>query len=328
VTGPAVDPAVSGWLRSRARRLRWEVSTARRALRRPKRRIWPQDAIEARAAYGANLERIISEPLPAARELPLAVHSFSSIFHLPEQVASLRSFLSHAGVPRWWIVISDGSHSRRERELLRAVHPRVSVVDWRECSRPGLPRALWDYAAVDRMGKKLVALVSLPSDWRGVYTDADILYFSGAGRAPELSERSDSSRYIRDTELRRELASRGAPVERFALDAELLESEAEAEGEVNSGFLLLRGGLDWAPALRRLAGRRWKPTIFTEQTVVHLTLARAGAQPLDPSRFVLRSDDRGHPGDAYAGGEIVLRHYVTPVRHKLWQAVERYGSGG
>jgi hypothetical protein len=40
---------------------------------------------------------------------------------------------------------------------------------------------------------------------------------------------------------------------------------------------------------------------------------------------VLRSDDRWNPGDAFAADEIVLRHYVTPVRHKFWQTVERYG---
>jgi hypothetical protein len=320
-------PADSEWLRSKARRFRWDVSRARRGLRRRRRWIWPQDAIEARAAYRAKVERIATQPLPTSRELPLAAHSFSSSFQFPEQVASLRSFLSHAGVPPRWTVISDGSHSPRERELLVALHPRVSIVDWRDFSRPGLPRALWDYAAVDGLGKKLVALTSLPGDRSVLYTDADILFFPGASHAPELSEQPGSPRYIKDTELRRELASRVTPLERFALDPDLLESDGEGRGEVNSGFLLVRGALDWAPALARLARRRWKPTIFSEQTVVHLTFSRAGGQPLDPLRFVLRSDDRRNPADAYAADEIVLRHYVTPVRHKLWQTVGRYGWG-
>ena len=46
-----------------------------------------------------------------------------------------------------------------------------------------------------------------------------------------------------------------------------------------------------------------------------------GVQPFDPRRFVLQLDDQFIYPDKYAGPEIVLRHYVQPVRHKFWNQV-------
>ena len=242
-------------------------------------------------------------------------------------MASLRSFLAHAGAPASWTVVSDGTHSGEERELLAAIHPCVSVRDWRDRANPHLPRILWDYAAVDALGKKLIALVSLPADAPVLYTDADVLYFAGAARAEELVRPGGSPRYMGGGEVRRQLTGGDARLGRFALDSDLLASESEADGEVNSGFLLLEGRLDWGPAVKRLAGRRRRPTFLTEQTVVHLTLSRASCRPLDPARYVLTAADRWGDRDEFAGPGIVLRHYVTPVRHKLWQAIEGYGWG-
>jgi hypothetical protein len=38
------------------------------------------------------------------------------------------------------------------------------------------------------------------------------------------------------------------------------------------------------------------------------------------SRYVLQLDDQFIYPDCYAGSQIVLRHYVNPVRHKFWNA--------
>jgi hypothetical protein len=50
---------------------------------------------------------------------------------------------------------------------------------------------------------------------------------------------------------------------------------------------------------------------------------QASARPFDRSRYVLATDDRSLPTDPYLRPDTVLRHYVTPVRHKLWMTLAR-----
>ena len=39
---------------------------------------------------------------------------------------------------------------------------------------------------------------------------------------------------------------------------------------------------------------------------------------LDARKYVLQLDDQTIYPDRYAGPDLVLRHYVNPVRHKFW----------
>jgi hypothetical protein len=281
----------------------------RRASRGRRRRPappWPPEAAAARHAYERRLGELVTGSMQWAPPVALQVLSFSSEHDVPEQVASIRSFLAQVGPPTAFTIASDGSHSVRSRELLHAVHPCVQVVDWRQLSQPGLPRVLWDYARISWRAKKLVVLVSLPGDRPVLYTDADVLFFGRAGELRDLSGES-RSRYLRDC----------AGDRRF-LDRLMLTDEREGEDGVNAGFMLLAPPLDWTPALLRLQRQRWKPLTFTAQTVVHLTLHAAGAEMFDPSRYVVADDDRKLVEDLYVGPDTVLRHYVTPVRHKFW----------
>jgi len=311
------DYPTTQWLRSTARRFRWGVSTMRRGLRRPRRLPWPAEATDARRDYETRLWEVVSREIQVEGSVPLQVFSFSSRSDLPEQVASIQSFLVHAGRPSSWTVVSDGSHSEEERAVLQAIHPSVEVVDWRLCSPSGLPRALWDYARVDAMGKRLVALASLPADRPVLYTDADILFYPAAGEPGALAPVDGTVLYMQDSELRRSGPLAGQP----ALDTALLHDEAEEREVVNAGFFLVNGRLEWMPAFLRLEGLRWKPATFAGQTVVHLTLHLAGCRPLDPTRYVLAADDRDVPEDPYVGADTVLRHYARPVRHKFWTAI-------
>ena len=57
--------------------------------------------------------------------------------------------------------------------------------------------------------------------------------------------------------------------------------------------------------------------------MTHLTMHANGARALDSQKFVLQLDDQFVYRDRYASREIVLRHYVNPVRHKFWTALWR-----
>jgi hypothetical protein len=283
-----------------------------------KPRSWPAEAARARRAYGRGLRKLVLAGIDCPGRLPARVLTFSSERDLPEQVASIRSLLANAGTPDELCVVSDGTHTRRSRELLAAVHPSVSVADWETLARPGLPRALREYAAATWQGKKILALVSLELDRPLLYADADVLFFPGAAELRGL-DACEGHRYLLDCD-------RGA---RAFLDRELLVAEAEGERSVNSGFIFLAGPLDWGPALERLVRRlRNGPAARSGQTVVHLALHSAGATPFDPERYVVADDDRLQLADRYASPVLVLRHYVTPVRHKFWTTHARLAEAG
>jgi hypothetical protein len=288
------------------------MSSLRRASRgERKMNPWPAEAEAARRAYQHRLDELVGGRMKWAPPVALRLLSFSSEHDVPEQVASIRTFLAHVGTPLSFTIASDGSHSARSRELLQAVHPCITVVDWHELSRPGLPKVLWDYARIEWRGKKLAVLVSLPGDRPVLYTDADILFFEPASELRELGgETRVGLRYLRD-----------CGGDRRFLDRAMLVEDREGDDGVNSGFMFLGHPLDWTPALDRLQRQRWKPSTFTGQTVVHLTLRQAEARMFDPSRYVVAVDDRWLVEDRYARPETVLRHYVTPVRHKFWTTV-------
>src|SRR3954466_15605498 len=79
-----------------------------------------------RRIYSLFLPLIVRAPVRTVRALEMDVFAYSSEENLPEQVASIRSFLRHAGRPARFIVVSDGSHSDRSIHLLECIES-VSV---------------------------------------------------------------------------------------------------------------------------------------------------------------------------------------------------------
>ena len=65
-----------------------------------------------RALYRAALPAIVRRSLRVSRELAFDVFAYSGENTLPEQVASIRSFLANAGRPKQFTVVSDGTYSR------------------------------------------------------------------------------------------------------------------------------------------------------------------------------------------------------------------------
>ena len=286
-------------------------SVARRRLRslaRPAYVAAKLESIAIRRAYRARLVSIVTRPLPDAPALDAEVYSHSSGPHVPEQVASMRSFLGRVGRPRRWIVVSDGSHARSDVEILRKVDRAVEVVDHRDFRSPDLPPAVLHYAERHHFGRKLAVEMSLPVDDSAIYTDDDVLYFSGGPLRDLLGARSAPARYLPDCD------------DDF-LDDRMLAQPDERRRPVNGGFMLLHRPLQWDTAVDRLARIGGEPRYFSEQTALHLAMHATGAAPLDPELFVLTGEDRWGYRDVWADRNIALRHYVLPTRFKFWLRV-------
>jgi hypothetical protein len=260
-----------------------------------------------RKVYWASLPTIVRRPVKARRNLPFEVYAYSGENALPEQIASIRSLLRHAGRPSRFTVVSDGTYSARSIALLLAVDASVSVADAADWRPATLPEKLRPYLTEHPTGKQLALIMSLPVASPALYIDSDVLFFPGAEALGSINDAHDH--YLSDCQL--------------SADERLFRAPQERHDPVNTGVLFLAHKLDWSLSLERFLELDGPPTFFTNQTMTHLTMRANGARALDSQKFVLQLDDQFVYRDRYASREIVLRHYVNPARHKFWTALWR-----
>jgi hypothetical protein len=257
-----------------------------------------------RRLYRALIPLIIRAKANPPRELAFEVFAYSSEEMVPEQIASIRSFLRYAGRPKAFTVVSDGSHSTRSVRLLTQVDPSVTVV---QAVPPpaGLPEKLHDYLANYPTGKQLALIMSLPRNDIALYVDSDVRFFPAAHDLLQYAQARDvAAYYLADCQ--------------FSGDVRLLRDPAEEKEPVNTGMLLLFKKLDWSLSLTRFLELEGEPGFFTNQTMTHLTMHKNGARHFDRAKYVLQLDDQCILADRYAAPNLALRHYVNPVRHKFW----------
>ncbi|WP_392478272.1 hypothetical protein [Nostoc sp. C110] len=258
-----------------------------------------------RSLYKSAISQIVNIPIKQARQVPVSIYALSCERDLPEQVASIRSFIRHVGIPETFTVVSDGSYTDSSCNLLRRIHPCVQVILLQNFLRTDLPQCVLDYAKLHPMGRKLSALMSIPVNGTTIYTDSDILFFPGGIDLIDLSKSDDKySLYLPDCSM--------------SLDERIIYDESEKSNPVNGGFILFRHEFDWSFAIERLANLPEVPSYFTEQTIVHLTMHHNHGKALCSNKYVLNVEDQFIYPDKSASKNIALRHYVSDVRHKLW----------
>jgi hypothetical protein len=259
-----------------------------------------------RAAY-----RALVPTLPRIKPngtFPLEVFSYSGESALPEQVASIRSFLRHVGRPAMFNVVSDGSYSQSSKRLLQDLDPSVSIREIADWVPKDLPEDIYPYLKNHPTGRQLGLIMSLPLTAPILYLDSDILFFAGADDLHVHVQKSDvPALYLADC--------------RFSGDERLIRDPKETNNPVNTGFLLVFQKLDWSLSVHRFLEMQGAPIFFTNQTMTHLVMHANGAAPFDPQKYVLQLDDQFVYPDRYANSKIALRHYVNPVRHKFWTSL-------
>jgi hypothetical protein len=263
-----------------------------------------------RRFYQFFLPLIVRRSVPASDSIALDVFSYSGETALPEQIASIRSFLHNVGRPKSFTVVSDGSYSDRSAGLLREIDPSVKVQLSIDPPAADLPEKFRQYLMTHPTGKQLALIMSLPANGPALYVDSDVLFFAGAiDLRTRAADWNLPAYYLGDCQ--------------FSGDARLLFDATEKQNPVNTGVLLLFKKLDWSLAVDRFLQLDGPPTFFTNQTLAHLVMHANRARPLDPSRYVLQLDDQFIYPDRYSNSALALRHYVNPVRHKFWTGLRR-----
>lgn len=263
-----------------------------------------------RKLYRAILPAFPRRRAPRRAPLSFSVFTYSSESNLPELVASIRSFLRYVGQPSRFTIVSDGTISARSATLLQGLDPTIAISDSARWVPRDLPTRVYPYLTTHPTGKQLALIMSLPVEGPTLYIDSDVLFFPGAGELAQLAkEKTTPAFYLADCQL--------------SADERLFRSDEEKARPVNTGVLFLFEKLDWSLATRRFLELHGMPEFFTNQTMTHLTMHANGAAPFDDRRYVLRLDDQFVYPDRYRSRDLVLRHYVNPVRHKFWMEMAR-----
>ncbi|MEP7014310.1 MAG: hypothetical protein ABI925_02615 [Verrucomicrobiota bacterium] len=259
----------------------------------------------SREIYQATLPLIVRKTIEPPRKIDIDVFAYSGEGALPEQVASIRSFLRCCGRPKRFTVVSDGTYSPESIQLLEGIDSSVTVKQFATIFPAITSTKLQSYLTAHPTGKQLALIMSLPLNDPALYVDSDVLFFSGAAELGARAATPNAPAYY-------------LPDCQFSGDPRLLFDVSEQQEPVNTGALLLFEKLDWSLSIDRFLKLDGEPSFFTNQTMTHLAMHANRARPLDTAKYVLRLDDQFIYRDKYANASLVMRHYVNPVRHKFW----------
>ena len=167
------------------------------------------------------------------------------------------------------------------------------------------------FARIHPTGRKLAVVLDAQEHSGMLFVDSDVLLFCFPAELVASMRHGGPARYnLEDGELNG--------------DARLV-AHARREGwpvpaGLNSGLLFIpQGALSIADAERLLASGEFDPgSWFVEQTALALLLTAAGAEPLPGAKYVVSTQGQfyGDPDRDY--GQIVTRHFTTPVRHLMY----------
>jgi hypothetical protein len=207
-------------------------------------------------------------------------------------------------------VVSDGTLSQRSADLLKRLDPVITISGSAEWVPTNLPARIYPYLTTHPTGKQLALIMSLPVEKPALYLDSDVLFFPAAEDLLQVAKTKNvPAFYLADC--------------RLSADERLFRAEEERANPVNTGVLFLFEKLDWTLALRRFLDLNGVPAFFTNQTMTHLTMHANGAVALNAGKYILQLDDQFIYPDRYMNRDLVLRHYVNPVRHKFWTTIAR-----
>lgn len=234
--------------------------------------------------------------------VPFAVVSMSGSKVLWDQVYSICSFYINAGRPLLWTIFSDGTYTREEIDLLQSI-PFVRVNEIDTTTIPLDATLFQNHPLL----KKLAAYSSIKIDRTTLFCDSDILFF------PDFKNYTgcfaNGNWYLPDND-------------RVYLDKEYLDKNIPCMFGVNSGFLVLNDPFNWNKTWEYIYDRVNKGLSighWSEQTAIHVVVTGSdNFFALDPRKFLAGGGDSFKLSVFWEN--LALRHFVGPVRHKMWQA--------
>jgi hypothetical protein len=230
------------------------------------------------------------------------IASFSGENQMADQLFSILSFYKSLGLPIKWTVFSDGSHTERSKKILREI-PNVFFAEMDENVVPD------NYKTESNpLLKKIFFYKTLPVISTTLLVDSDVLFFPNFKKF--LPHLGFHNWFLVD--------------ENYGyLDKSYLDRVEFDIYPCNSGLLIFNSMPNWSIVLEYLDTQK-KHTDgimnWSEQTAFHvLTRDFISNMPLDPRYFIVGGSDSFKYSSDYNYDKIAVRHFVGPIRHKMWQ---------
>jgi len=230
------------------------------------------------------------------------IFSFSSENNFYEQLYSILSFIKNCGCPNKWTVYSDGSHTSSSIETIKMIAPFIDVVPWNKGNK--YKTELLDYTIKSPMGKKLFVSCNHTFNDKTIYVDSDVLFFPQACNIIKNLFSENKNFFLCDN--------------CFALDKNYLILNKSMGYSVNGGFFIIKETFDWSQARSYIKSLDRDYSYFSEQTALHISMIDNNSIMCDPSVFILSNKDQFAIKHSFDKNKIAIRHYVAPVRHKMW----------
>ena len=229
------------------------------------------------------------------------VVSFSGKKQFLDQLFSIASFYRNIGKPESWTIYNDGTYTDEELDIFH----RIERICIKEISsfRKELPEAsLKKFPTL----QKIEILKNISPNSPVIFTDSDILFYKGLRRYEKMLEQHNW--YIAD--------------EGFSyFDTDYIANNATDMEPLNLGFMVLNSKPKWGPVLDYIVGKfnEGRLSYWTDQTACHIMAQNEKFKVLSKEEFVVGGNDSFKFKSASDYNRIALRHFVGPVRHKMWQ---------
>ena len=248
--------------------------------------------------------------------------SFSSTKDFSEQVLSILTFIKYVGTPTAWTIYSDGTHTDVQIINIEFAFTFIKVIkedleifhndNYLKKSLRPYKNELIHYAKIKPLGKKLLLYLNFEIKRPTIFLDSDVLFYEKSIHLKSLIQSESNGWFLPDEAW-------------GSLDSRYLNQIEAKTHQVNTGFILamkdfgsVSEGLDFLKSLD------YDYEYFSEQTIMHIILFSNDFAPLDSDIFIINTGDQFRFSYLYGTKHIAIRHYTSPVRHKMWQKSWRW----
>lgn len=230
--------------------------------------------------------------------------SYSGSAAFEDQLLSLYSFVYYGGIPKSWVIYSDGSYTEEQIKIFKREFDFVEVLNWYHEGKFLDNKLILEWSKKFNFHKKLIAIIAHPLKRQTFYLDSDIIFYKNIKHYLEHTALQKGLWYVPDT---------------FGDMSKFFNGTTDYMYALNSGLLIFNKDFETEDLFIFLESLKGNYIYFTDQLAIEYAFRRQRADILDPRQFIIDSSDQFDFSTKYHPSEIAMRHYTTPVRHKMWQ---------
>jgi hypothetical protein len=240
----------------------------------------------------------------ANRPINFEMISFSGATAFEDQLLSIYSFVHYAGVPIKWIIYSDGSYTQTHTDIFKREFPFVALVNWDVNSKNTNEELLKDYISKYGTAKKVTLIAGHQYVNPTIFIDSDIVFYPNIAAYLNNPLLSKGLWYVPDA---------------IGNVSHFIAETKDSIYPFNFGMLIMDGSFNFDDVYSYLEALKGQYAYFSDQSAFEYAFRKQGAQILDPRQFIIDTEDQFDFSMKYHPGDMAMRHYTGPIRHKMWQ---------